>query len=201
MPKSKTKPKYGYIVNNSIIQPNNEYSLTQEEYFLLYNFFVTYSVCKNQSFQKRNFTDYGWQTNNIKQQGKETDLGIMLKNHINFNISTFNGTVDLKDLFKKNDLIDGILPNYDNERAVITVSRENNKYLNLFHQIRNCLAHGKFMLKYSSNNEKMIVFQDDDSDNVTARMVIKLQTLIDLIFAIDKNRLIDVSIKLDKNAA
>lgn len=53
------------------------------------------------------------------------------------------------------------------------------------------------MLKYSSNNEKMIVFQDDNSDNVTARMVIKLQTLIDLIFAIDKNKLIVGNIKAD----
>lgn len=190
MPKNKIKQEYKYRIANSILQGENEYELEQAEYFLLYNFFVTYSVCENQSFQKRSFIDYGWSTNNIIHNDKtDTELGTMFKNNIKFNITFFNEKISMKDLFNQNNLNDGILNDYDTERTALAKTSGSNQYIKLFYHIRNCLAHGKFMLKYSSSNEKMILFQDNNN-NVTARMVIKLQTLINLVTAIDINGLI-----------
>lgn len=196
--KNKDNQTYRYIKANSILQGSSDYVLNQEEYYLLYNFFVTYSVCGNQSFQKRNFIDYGWTTDCIIRQKKaDTDLGKIFKNHIKFNITVFKGKSSISDLFYQSNLTDGILIDYDTERAVLGKTGENNQYLKLFYHIRNCLAHGKFALKYSSNKEKMIVLQDDNKYNVTARIVLKLQTLIELIFAIDKNKLIVGNITAD----
>lgn len=195
---NKDNQTYRYIKADSILQGGNDYVLKQEEYYLLYNFFVTYSVCGSQSFQKRNFIDYGWTTDGIIHQNKsDTDLGKMFKKHIKFNITVFKGKSSISDLFYQSNLTDGILIDYDTERAVLGKTGENNQYLKLFYHIRNCLAHGKFALKYSSNKEKMIVLQDDNKYNVTARIVVKLQTLIELIFAIDKNKLIVGNIKAD----
>lgn len=204
MAKNIGEQTYKYKKADSILQGKSDYILGQTEYYLLYNFFVTHSVCKNQSFQKRNFIDYGWTTNSIIHQNKAaTELGKVFEECVKFNITVFNGKYSIRDLFNQNNLIDGILNDYDTERAVLKKTDENNQYIKLFHHVRNCLAHGKFLLKYSSNKEKMVVFQDDDTHNVTARMVLKLQTLIELIFAVDKNKLIVGNIKADmiKSAA
>lgn len=193
MAETEIKQRYKYRKANSILQGRNEYELEQEEFYVLYNFFVTYSVCENQSFQKRSFVDYGWSTNNIINQDKtDTDLGKTLKNHLNLYRKEFifSEQDNLKILFPQNALPDKVLPNYDIERFVIGITNENNQYIKLFHHVRNCLAHGKFVLKYSSSKEKMIVFQDNDKYNVTARMILKLQTLIDLVKTTDKNGLI-----------
>lgn len=195
MAETEIKQIYKYRKANSILQGGNEYELEQEEYYVLYNFFVTYSVCEDQSFQKRSFIDYGWNTNNIicteNKKKKDTDLGKSLKKCLDLYRKEFVFTEqdNLKILFLQNDLPDKVLPNYDTERVVIGITR-GNRYIKLFYRIRNCLAHGNFVLKYSSNNEKMIVFQDKHKGYVTARMILKLQTLINLINAIDKKRLI-----------
>lgn len=206
MAENKIKQTYKYRQEDSILQGKNDYALEQEEYYLLYNFFVTYSVCGTQSFQKRSFIDYGWDTNNIEfkenKKKKDTALGAVLKKCLNVYRKEFMFTEkdNLKTLFIQNKLPDKVLPNYDTERAVIGITN-GNRYIKLFHRIRNCLAHGRFLLKYSSNSEKMIVFQDNDKDNVTARMLLKLQTLLDIILAIDKNKLIVGNIKSDNKTA
>ncbi len=61
---------------------------------------------------------------------------------------------------------------------------------NEFYRIRDGLAHGKFKLRYSETNKKVIVIQDDDGYNVTARIIIKLDTLLSFVSVIDMNRLI-----------
>lgn len=205
MAKNKTKQTYRYRKSDSILQGENDYALKQDEYYLLYKFFVTYSVCPNQSFQTKSYIDYGWDTNNIEcymnEKRKDTDLGATLKRYLDLRSKKFVFTEkdDLKVLFSLNGLPDNLLPDYDTERAVIGITNVSNKYNKLFYRIRNCLAHGKFILKYSSHNEKMMIFQDNDKDNVTARIVLKLKTLIDLICAIDKNGLIVENIKNNKN--
>lgn len=97
---------------------------------------------------------------------------------------------NLADLFKKCNLLDGALSDCDTERAVISNTNESNKYLKLFYRIRDGFAHGKFLLKYSSNHKKMVIIQDDDTKNVTARIVIKLSTLLSVIETVDINNII-----------
>ena len=76
------------------------------------------------------------------------------------------------------------------ERCVIGKTNATNKYLKLFYRVRDGFAHGKFCLRLSKENIKMIVIQDDDGHNVTGRIVIRLSTLIAFITAVDINHLI-----------
>lgn len=194
----KNNAKYKYIKENSIIfAENDEYSLTEHEFFCVYSFYVTYSMCGSQSLKKRSFSDYGWNDNSIEQtiehKRVKTELGKALSNVIELKTDRFCFLTDngnLADLFNKCNLLDGTLLDCDTERAVISNTNESNKYLKLFYRIRDGFAHGKFLLKYSSNHEKMVIIQDDDTKNVTARIVIKLSTLLSVIETVDINNII-----------
>ena len=193
---------YKYIVNDSIVGiGNDEYTLSQEEYSLIYSFYVTYSMCGKQSLKRRTFIDYGWASNNIQvidnHKKINTDLGNALIGVIDFSKSStfiFTDKDDLETQFSNNNLGDGILTDYDVERCVIGQTSENNKYLKLFYRIRDGFAHGKFLLKRSSTNEKMVIIQDDNGKNVTARMVIKLSTLLHFVSCIDLNKVISFDV-------
>lgn len=178
------KQTYKYICKDSIVyNAKDEYELTQEEYFLLYSFFVTYSMCGVQSAKKRTLIDYGWSKKNLSEN---KGLKKSLEKVINLNEEKFIFTDkdDLKEEFEKNQLTDGKLLDYKTERCVIAKTNESNKYLKLFYRIRDGLAHGKFYLK-KEQNEKMVIIQDDNGSNVTARIVIKLVTLLNIISAVD----------------
>ena len=189
---------YRYYARNSIIANiQDEYLLTQDEYAILYSFYVTYSMCGNQSAKKRTFADYGWDSENIttivEHKRIETDLGNALKQIVDFSTNNnfvFTDNDDLALQFSNNNLGDGVLPNYDTERAVIASTSANNKYLKLFYRVRDGFAHGKFALKLASDKTRMVVIQDDNTSNVTARIVIKLSTLIDFIKCVDKQKII-----------
>ena len=190
-----SEQKYKYIKTNSILyDSNDEYNLDQKEIYSIYSFFVIYSLCNNISFKQRTFVDYGWESNKINQ------IKIELKKTIDFDNENFIFTDkdNLKENFERCNLMDGALNNVDNERFVIGKTKENNSYLKLFYRIRNCFAHGKFILRYTTNNEKVVVMQDDDKYNVTARIVLKLETILNIINVIDRNKLITSEKKLVK---
>lgn len=192
------KQTYKYIKSKSIIfDQKDEYSLTEKEYYLLYSFYVTYSMCGNQSQKKKNFETYGWSCNNIQYNNKQsTPLGNALKSVIDFSISKdfiFTEQDNLEESFIQNRLTDGVLNDFDTERAVIAITNEQNKYLKLFYRIRNGFAHGNFLLKFSSINEKMVIIQDHGRGNVTARIVIKLSTLLKFISIIDCNKSLNIN--------
>ena len=185
----KNKNSYKYIKENSILKKIvDEYNLTLEEYYLLHSFYVTYSLCDNQSAKKRTFVDYGWSTNKIN----DTELGIALSSVLNLNRNPEFLFVqdDIGKQFQNHDLKDRNLINIEIERAVMVKSSENNNYLRFFHRIRNGLAHGKYCLCYSKNQEKMIIIQDDDTHNVTARIVVRLSTLLNFIIVVDRNNIL-----------
>ena len=141
-------------------------------------------MCGTQSVKKRTFVDYGWPDNNIVN----TTLGSKLSSVLNLNRNPdfiFTTKNDLKEQFISHQLTDGELMNVDRERAVIGITSEKNNYLKLFYRIRDGLAHGKYRLVYSSSEERMIIIQDDNGHNVTARIVIKLSTLLNFIDFID----------------
>ena len=195
-----SKQTYPYRKNQSIIfNQSDEFSLSCEEYYLLYSFFVTYSCCGTQSGKKRTFKDYGWSSFARKTFSKEMpDKKVYLKDNLveildlddrNYFIFTEDSD-DVSTCFNDLNLPDGILCDVDTERAVITRTSESNRYLKLFYRIRDGFAHGKFLLKLNSKNEKVVIIQDDDGHNVTGRIVIKIQTLIKIIITIDKNNLL-----------
>lgn len=184
------KQTYKYIRENSILglRSVHEYNLSTEEYCKLYSFFVTYSLCGTQSYQKRCFIDYGWETNLIRN----TELGRTLKNILDLDNPNFTFTENdnLKEEFTSHNLIDGKIDDLNSERGVLIKKGESNNYLRLFYRIRDGFAHGKFCLRLSDNSEKMVVIQDDDTNNVTARLVIKLSTLLSFVNAVDQAHLL-----------
>ncbi len=184
------KQTYKYISSNSILGENfvNEYNLSIEEYYKLYSFFVTYSLCGTQSYQKRSLKDYGWESESIQNNPQ---LYSSLKSILDLYQPNFQFTNkdNLDELFTKLNLPDGIINDLSVERGVLIQKGESNHYFRLFYRIRDGFAHGKFCLRYSDNSEKMIVIQDNDN-NVTARLVIKLSTLLSFISVIDRNHLI-----------
>lgn len=183
----KDKQKYQYKRENSILGSCiDEYKLSEEEFCKLYSFYVTYSMCGSQSAKKRTFIDYGWPDNAISK----TELGEKLKSVLKLSYNkkfVFTDKDNLAEQFHLLELDDGELINLDQERAVISKTSENNNYLKLFYRIRNGLAHGKFRLLFSSSGERMVIIQDDNTNNVTARIVIKLSTLLLYIDVIDVN--------------
>ncbi|SCW43591.1 hypothetical protein SAMN02910456_01118 [Ruminococcaceae bacterium YRB3002] len=198
--KPKSNGKYKYLKEKSILyNEKDEYSLTKEEFCRLYAFYVTYSMCGSQSMKKRTFIDYGWDSNNVYELVNHHRVKTKLGNALcsayvlnNDNFCFISTEDDLSECFRKCNLLDGRLVDYDTERAVIKSTQESNKYMKLFYRVRDGFAHGKFILKYSSNHEKMIIIQDDDSSNVTARIVLKLSTLLKFIEVIDLAQIIDL---------
>lgn len=183
------KQTYKYKKENSILGDLvDEYALSEQEYYKLYSFFVTYSLCGNQSAKKRTFLDYGWESESIKS----TELGQALKSVIDLGGINFIFTDqdELKEKFDSMSLSDGQVADLSFERCVIGKTNATNKYLKLFYRVRDGFAHGKFCLRLSEENIKMVIIQDDDGHNVTGRIVIQLRTLLDFIAAIDINNLI-----------
>lgn len=199
MAKVKNRQTYKYIKANSILAgQTDEYALSIREYYMIYTFYVTYSCCGTQSMKKRTFADYGW-NNFARTIGNSTiDANVYLKDALTAiidldDIKSFVFTTDGDDLaqcYTSLNLGDGVLNDIDSERAVCSKNNESSRYLNLFYRIRDGFAHGKFLLKYGTNNAKMVVIQDDDVHNVTARIVLKLETLLRMIEIIDRNNLI-----------
>ena len=192
-----TPQKYQYIESDSIIYGlSDEYQLNHEEYYVLYSFFVTYSLGDKQSKKGRKLSDYGW-TGNYSRNG----LKKALRNSIDiFNNSYYSFADDdnsgADDFFKNeckrlnldkntNSIID-----FSTERAAISITSGTNNYLRLFYRIRDGFAHGQFVLKTSDNN-RMIIIQDQNRSNVTARMILNLDNLVEIIRIIDKNNILN----------
>lgn len=186
------KSTYQYIQQNSILNSfYDEYELSEKEYVILYSFFVTYSMCKNQSGKGRDLVEYGWSENDINKSGLKKIWQSVLDLDRGAAFYFFgSGQKALSELFQAANLCDGKLTDIDTERCVIGKNSEPNKYFKLFRHIRNGLAHGNFRLIYNSHRQKMVIIQDDDSHNVTARIVLKLDTLLKLVRITDKNHLI-----------
>ncbi len=187
---AKTAQTYQYKVAGSILgNLQDEYSLSEHEYYRIYSFYVTYSMCGTQSAKKRAFTDYGWATESVKN----TALGNALTSELSLNRNSdfiFTDKDDLATQFANHNFPDGLLADVDMERAVIGRTSGSNNHLKLFYRIRDGFAHGKFKLRLSTSNEKMVVIQDDNGHNVTARIVLKLSTILGFIDAVDINGLI-----------
>lgn len=199
------KQTYKYKKEKSIVYGiKDQYSLSKDEYYMLYSFFVTYSMCPNQSGKSKTFVDYGWGDNilvrNINGKKQLTDLYLALKNVLDLDKNKnfiFTDKNELKEKFISLDLGDGILHNFDTERAVIGQTNAANKYLKLFYRIRDGFAHGNFKLVFSSNNEKIVVIQDNNNTNVTGRIVIRLSTLLGFVNAVDKNNMLSDNNKIN----
>lgn len=198
---AKSSQPYRFLQADSILGTlPDEYSLSTDEYYQLHSFFVTYSICRSCSAKKRSFPDYGWPSNCTTDPALSAALkGVLnLSRNLHFVFTTKD---DLSACFAAQDLSDGAVGDLSFERAVIGITNESTNYHKLFRHIRNGFCHGKYKLRLSPDNEKMIVIQDDDKTNVTARIVLKLDTLLGFVRAIDVNGTIKDANSMCKGAA
>lgn len=200
--KRRKYPSYKLVKAHSLLVGlSDEYKLTEEEYGLLYEFFVTYSLSGNQSYKKRKINDYGW-AGSITKSGLKNQLSKILDLDKNSNFVFLNDKDDTSkkvvDRYKSVTLEDGAAFDFNYEHAVIGRTSADNKFTKLFYRIRDGLAHGKYILKLSSTNEKMVVIQDDGNNAVTARIIIRLDTLIRIVKTIDKKHILIFNAQQDK---
>lgn len=195
----RAKQTYKYQECKSIIYGlEDEFWFSKDEYYLLYSFYVTYSLCGRQSLKKRKIEDYGWGTASEAKSYAKSGLKAALQNVVNLMDNSqfiFTEENDLKDQFEALNLKDGIPDDISTERCVVARTSETNPYYKLFYRIRDGLAHGCFTLQYGKNRERMFIMQDHDSNNVTARIILKVSTLIDMAKTVNKNNLIDIRLK------
>lgn len=186
----KTKPTYKYYIQNAMTYDHfDEYVFLDDEYNLLHKFFITYSMAKDQSSKIKTCLDYGWSSEKITESEFFPDLRAILPLYRNKNF-IFIKKGNLKEEYERLGLFDRKITEIDTERGVFIVSNQDNNYLTFFQKIRNGLAHGNYKLIYSKQNKKMIIIQDNNSYNVTARIVIELKTLLDIASLIDKNMIL-----------
>ena len=191
---------------NSIIKDiEDDYMLTIEEYYILYSFFVTYAMRNNQCNKSKNFKDYGWDNNLFNQKGLKSELQKVI------NLKDKNYFIFIDDVNKNASDYFGVLgltysksKNYEGERGVLKSYNKipKNGYLECFlcflKHIRNCLAHGNYILKINSSGEKMIIFEDknikenDENKKMTARIIVKLESLLQIIYIIDKKGILAI---------
>ena len=186
--KPNTVQEYEYYPEGSILYGiNDEYCLTQNEHFILYSFFVEYSMYGDQSMRRRNWIDYGWENNETIKNGAKDALCRVLNLYKDEHF-VFTREEDLDTQFLMTDLADGPIQSKSTERGVFAIAGESaneSYFLILFSRIRNCLAHGEFNLVYSETHEKMIVMQNHFDGNVKARCVLKLNTLLSMVRVVD----------------
>ena len=186
------KQTYKYSISSSIVRGLlDDYQLDNDEYSSIYKFFVTYSLGEKQSLKGRSLATYGWEGDYARNGLKEQLKGVI--DLYDDSIAYFAGDQDAEGTFKRaceRFLLTNEIKDLSRERVAVSNTYGTNNYLRLFYRIRDGFAHGKFVLKYNEQREKVVIIEDDNTYNVTARMVIKLDTLKQLIRVIDRNEIL-----------
>ena len=191
------------INNNTILSgfKDEEEDFTEDEYYILYNFFVTYSLANTQSFKKRELTYYGWKKTGISKSGVTSKIKNILNLYNNKNFifikSKDYGNKLLNEAASLNLKRNNLDKDFIREIGVMTNCTDNH-YYSLFSHIRNCLAHGRFVLKKNKNKERILILEDKTpgkGGKITARIIIKLNTIFKIISIIDKNDILKIKEK------
>lgn len=184
----KTK-KYRYFDKLSIIFGlKDEYMLDKNELVNLFAFYVLYAVDVKLQFKSLTFSHY----TGIHEKENLTKAKQKFLNYNSIGVKIkFVEFHQLKETMKEYDLVADTI-DYDTQRAVGV--RKANNFEDFFRSLRNCIAHGRFVLKYNSSKKvKMIVLEDRDDNNFTFRMIVKLDTLFKIIEMVDKNNILSQS--------
>ena len=172
----------------------NESQFTLAQVAMIWDFYVTKSVAASAS-QKRKITDYGlkafpWEAMKKRASIAEKNIKILTANSINKTLATYDLEItEGKGDQKRNKAIEidvpkivcltpfsiadeeKPLPKYGEAESVLT-------------HIRNSFAHG---LTYFFDNGNMLFEDKDQRGTITARIILKQQTLLDWIKLIDKD--------------
>ena len=152
--------------------------LDGESLMELYRFYVLYCPCKGASYQGRTLDSYGW-VGNISRNGLGQLLdAVPAEGRGPFYLPKKYRGAGLDKLFAQANLHDGKLSDTSTERAAIAGTGDSSGYLRLFRHVRNCLAHGRFVAVRGSGDSIFLVMEDCNRQSITARMVLRLNTLL-----------------------
>lgn len=181
--------KYKYVKEKSLLfNVKNDYELSEDEYFLIHAFYLTFTPVSSESDMSLSYIDYGWNSNSYVDNGIKTRITKL------FNIDDKKVFVvaskenSLRQIYEMLNLNDNE-KDYSFERIGLSNSKGSNHFEKLLILVRNCLAHGAYRLKYCENI-KMVIMQDRKDSNVTGRAIIKLTTLLSIVELVDKNNLL-----------
>lgn len=166
----------------------NQTNFTLAQVALVWDFYVTKSVAKTAA-QKRSVKDYNlkelpWKAMLEKAELSKENVKILKANSINKTLKAFdlattedkhNKSIEI-DTNKIVCLIPYSIADEDQPTAKIGEAEC------VLTHIRNSFAHG---LTYFFNNGQVLFEDKDPSGNITARMILKQQTLLDWISLID----------------
>ncbi len=152
----------------------------------LLRFYVLHTPCEKTSRQSRSFAYYGWK-GDVRRNG----LGEALEGAITVPGGEFlfprnqpipkdgERGIDLELLFNKAALTDGLAEDLTVERGAACNTYESNVWLRIFRHVRNCLAHGAFIsVGLDDGKGDVLVMEDSSKGNYTARMILRLDTLV-----------------------
>ncbi len=171
---------YG-LSNESILQKYPcEVSLEDDDFQKLYRFYVLNSPCEGQSHQRISFEEYGWE-GGIRESGLGRALDRVIPEGSGpFFLPRVDSGATLEQMFSQARLFNGMLRDTSTERAAAAKSSDSNTYLRLFRHVRNCFAHGRFVLVESCDRpDGVFIMEDRDHHNYTARMVLGRNTLLE----------------------
>lgn len=173
----------------------NETGFTPEQISTIWDFYVTKSIAKTAS-QRRLISEYGWKQIPWKEMVKKAgvsdgNIKILLANSINKTLSDF----DLQILDGKGDN-KKIIPIEIDVPKIICLTpfkiadeeapkADFGEAESVLTHIRNSFAHG---LTYFFDNGNALFEDKDQRGNISARMILHQQTLLDWIMLIDKNK-------------
>lgn len=180
--------KYSTTKHPSILSECPDCKLLDDaELWALYEFYVLHSPCEKTSCQGRPFERYGW-SGSIRDTGLGSELeaafteckGQMIVPRGPVSIPRGDKlAVDLPRMFQLADFTDGPLLDVATERVAMRATSGSNSWLRLFRRIRNCLAHGRFEAADPADGlGPSLIMEDRDANNITARIVLRLQTLL-----------------------
>lgn len=165
--------------------------LPREQEAIIWDFYVTKSIAASAS-QKRQISNYGWKKIPFKEMLSSAgiladNIKILPASSINETLSRFeldSGKGDNEkeieiDILKIVCLTPFIVADETPPKTKIGDAES------VLTHIRNAFAHGN---TYFFDNGNMML-EDKNNGNITARIIIKRQTLLDWIFIIDKDKI------------
>lgn len=163
------------------------------ELYEIIQFFIIHSPCHGQSWKGISLVERGWKQKPwaspkyLKEKLDKAVFGVE-KRLLKMADSKEKMMEDVYSL----DLNDNYYMHLDQQRMLYSIVRNagcENEYMSLFYHIRNALAHGRFAMYPSKNNDITFVMEDgkqigremDDHFEVSARIVIRKSSLLKII--------------------
>ena len=156
-----------------------------EQFIRIITFFMFYSPVDNLSARQISLSEYGWKKPwrnpwYLNKQLKQATSNYELL----FSSATFK---KIDEALTKADLKNSFPSNIAKERICI-YDGQKNQFMSVFYHIRNAFAHGRFALNLLNDKEYYIledVQKDKDGFKVSARMILKTNTLLNWIDIIE----------------